>query len=101
MPAAPARGYCIHEPCHLLGCGHPRLGHAEARRSRWRVLPALGRRLLAARFGNIRAGNSGHEVRRELLRAGKAESVSRLDAFNAAEPHRYIPLTTESMRKAA
>ena len=42
-----------------------------------------------------------YEVRRELLRAGKMEGVSRLDAFNAAEPQRYRPLSTAVMRKAA
>lgn len=42
-----------------------------------------------------------YEVRRELLRAGKAASVMRLDAFVVAEPDRYLPLTTQDVRLAA
>ena len=42
-----------------------------------------------------------YEVRRELLRAGKATGLARLDAFSSAEPDRYIPLTTAVMRRAA
>lgn len=42
-----------------------------------------------------------YELRRELLRAGKARGVIRLDEFNAAEPDRYIPLNTISVRRAA
>ncbi len=40
-----------------------------------------------------------YEVRRELLRVGKAESVARLDRL--AEEVGYLPLTTEVMRLAA
>ena len=42
-----------------------------------------------------------YEVRRELIRAGKTTGQARLDAFNAAEPDRYLPLTTAMMRAAA
>ncbi|MBI4605804.1 MAG: nuclease [Planctomycetes bacterium] len=42
-----------------------------------------------------------YEVRRELLRARKTSSVARLDAFNAARPDRYLPLTTRVFRRAA
>lgn len=42
---------------------------------------------------------AGYEVRRELLRLSAA--VGRLDAFNAAVPDRYLPLTTAGMRRAA
>ena len=42
-----------------------------------------------------------YEVRRELIRAGKAAGVARLDAFIAAEPDRYLPVTTPVMRRAA
>lgn len=42
-----------------------------------------------------------YEVRRELLRAGKSLGVTRLDAFVAAEPGRYLPITTAAMRQAA
>jgi predicted nucleic acid-binding protein len=40
-------------------------------------------------------------VRRELLRAGKAAGIRRLNEFIAAEPDRYLPLTTPAMRLAA
>ncbi len=40
-----------------------------------------------------------YEVRRELLRAGKASSIARLDALAAAL--KYVPLSTAAMRKAA
>jgi hypothetical protein len=42
-----------------------------------------------------------YEVRRELLRMGNASAVGRLDAFNAAHPARYLPLTTAAIRQAA
>lgn len=42
-----------------------------------------------------------YELRRELLRAGKTASLRRLDAFNAAEPGRYLPLTTPDVQEAA
>lgn len=40
-----------------------------------------------------------YEVRRELLRAGKRKGVARLDALKTAIG--YVPLTTETMLKAA
>jgi len=42
-----------------------------------------------------------YEVRRELVRAKKIAGVARLDAFNAAMPGRYLPLTTPVLRLAA
>ncbi len=39
-----------------------------------------------------------YELRRELLRLGKQKSIDRLDQFG--QP-RFIPLTSETMRKAA
>lgn len=42
-----------------------------------------------------------YELRRELLRAGKAFSVNRLDAFNGAVSDRYLPLSTSAIRLAA
>jgi hypothetical protein len=42
-----------------------------------------------------------YEVRRELIRLGKADAVRRLDVFNATTPGRYLALTTEAMRVAA
>jgi hypothetical protein len=38
------------------------------------------------------------EVRRELVRANKANSLARLDAFNAAEPDRYLVLSDVALR---
>jgi predicted nucleic acid-binding protein len=42
-----------------------------------------------------------YEVRRELLRARKRASIARLDHFATAVPDRYLPITTQSMRRAA
>jgi predicted nucleic acid-binding protein len=42
-----------------------------------------------------------YELRRELLRAGKQTSLWRLDAFIAATPGRYVPLSDEALRLAA
>jgi predicted nucleic acid-binding protein len=42
-----------------------------------------------------------YEVRRELLRARKGTAVARLDHFNSLVPGRYLPLTTQAMRRAA
>lgn len=42
-----------------------------------------------------------YELRRELLRSGKINSIQLLDAFNNAEKDRYVPLTTDSLRLAA
>jgi hypothetical protein len=43
--------------------------------------------------------SSDYEVRRELLGAGKTESLRALDEFN--ERMIYLPLTTAAMRQAA
>lgn len=40
-----------------------------------------------------------YEVRRELLRAGKIQSVARLDSLKTAWP--YLPINTSTMLKAA
>lgn len=42
-----------------------------------------------------------YEVRRELRRASKSAGLARLDAFIAAAPDRYLPITTVAMRLAA
>ena len=42
-----------------------------------------------------------YELKRELLRAQKTFSTGRLDAFIAATPGRYLPLSDEALRLAA
>lgn len=42
-----------------------------------------------------------YEVRRELLRLGKANALRRLDLFNHAEPDRLLRLSSDALRKAA
>jgi predicted nucleic acid-binding protein len=42
-----------------------------------------------------------YELKRELLRAKKDFGVARLDAFVAASPERYLPLSDEALRLAA
>lgn len=42
-----------------------------------------------------------YEVRRELLRAGKARGVARLDALRANPAIRYLPMTDAALRHAA
>jgi predicted nucleic acid-binding protein len=42
-----------------------------------------------------------YELKRELLRANKGIGVARLDAFVAARPGRYLPLSDEALRLAA
>jgi predicted nucleic acid-binding protein len=42
-----------------------------------------------------------YELKRELLRAKKTSGIARLDAFVAATPGRYLPLSDEALRLAA
>ena len=42
-----------------------------------------------------------YELNRELLRARKGFGIARLDAFVAASPARYLPLSDEALRLAA
>ena len=42
-----------------------------------------------------------YELKRELLRAKKLSGIARLDAFVAATPGRYLPLSDEALRLAA
>lgn len=42
-----------------------------------------------------------YEVRRELERAGKVDSLVLLDAFNTAQPNRYLALTDSALRLGA
>lgn len=44
---------------------------------------------------------SDYEVRRELIRQGLTASLARLDTFIFDRPDRYVPITTEAMRRAA
>lgn len=41
-----------------------------------------------------------YEIKRELLRANKANGIARLDAFVNADPDRYVPLTDDALRFA-
>ena len=38
-----------------------------------------------------------YELRRELLRLNRQNSIALLDLFNQAEPDRYLPITTDVM----
>lgn len=42
-----------------------------------------------------------YEVRRELLRSGKAHALAALDHFSHALPDRFLPLNSSSIRLAA
>jgi predicted nucleic acid-binding protein len=42
-----------------------------------------------------------YELKRELLRAQKSFGIARLDAFIAARPGRYVPLSDDALRLAA
>jgi predicted nucleic acid-binding protein len=55
--------------------------------------------LLAANCRLIVPEIADYEIRRELIRAGLVNSVSRLDALNASLE--YLPLTTAVMKQAA
>ena len=59
----------------------------------------LARRTAVGRRSVYLPEIADYEVRRELLRAGKASSIARLDALAAAL--KYVPLSTAAMRKAA
>lgn len=57
-------------------------------------LMLAGRRIIVPEIAD-------YEVRRELIRAGQTAGLARLDAFNTAQPDRYLPITTDAMRRAA
>ncbi len=42
-----------------------------------------------------------YELRRELIRAGKTRGIARLNAFNTAEPDRFLSVTDAALRRAA
>ena len=61
--------------------------------NRWlRALIAVGTRVVVPEVAD-------YEVRRELLRAGKAGGLARLDALGGTLE--YLPITTAAMRRAA
>jgi predicted nucleic acid-binding protein len=57
--------------------------------------------VVAAGWRLIVPAIADYEVRRELERAGKSRGLARLNAFNAADPERYLPLTDAALRLAA
>jgi predicted nucleic acid-binding protein len=63
--------------------------------SRWaREQLAAGRRLVVPAIAD-------YEVRRELVRLRRTQSVARLDAFNTAAAGRYVPLSDAALRLGA
>ena len=42
-----------------------------------------------------------YEIRRELIRANLSAAIAALDAFNGAEPARFLTLTSHDLRRAA
>lgn len=42
-----------------------------------------------------------YEIRREMVRAGNPLGIQRLETFISARADRYLPITTDAMRKAA
>lgn len=57
--------------------------------------------LMAAGHRFIVPSIADYEVRRELERAGKAQGLLALDAWNGAYPDRYLPLTDSALRLAS
>lgn len=79
-------------PLSLL-CAPIKKGGEAAECSRWLAgILSAGARVIVPEIAD-------YEVRRELVRAGKASSVARLDALAAST--QYLPLTTAAMKKAA
>ena len=57
---------------------------------------------------HLRAGNhfmvpaiADYELRRELIRAGRARGLKALNAWNQASEERYLPLTDIALKRAA
>jgi len=57
--------------------------------------------LISAKDRIIVPAITHYEVRRELLRAGKAQGLLRLEEFTKAVPGRYLPLTDNALQLAA
>ena len=81
------------EPLSLLTMrrGHPK---AVTCKAWYAALEGAGHRFYVPEIAD-------YELRRELIRSGKTASLARLDAFNAAEPDRYLALTTVEVQEAA
>jgi predicted nucleic acid-binding protein len=63
--------------------------------TRWAVqIMAVGHRLIVPAIADF-------EVRRELVRLGRVRAAAQLDAFNAAWPDRFLPLSNSALRLAA
>ena len=78
-------------PLSLLS--HPRAKPPVVACRQWAdSLLAAGRRVIVPEI-------TDHEVRRELIRAGRSRSVRALDSI--AAQFEYLPLTTTMMRRAA
>jgi predicted nucleic acid-binding protein len=59
------------------------------------------RNLLSAGNRLVVPAIADYEVRRELERANKIDSLALLDIFNTAQPNRYLPLTDSALRLGA
>lgn len=95
MPVLPQRTAIVLDetPLSLLA---QKTGHAQGDvcKSWYITLVQAGNRFYVPEIADF-------DLRRELLRAGKTASITRLDAFIAAVPDRYLPLTTPAVRLAA
>jgi hypothetical protein len=57
-------------------------------------MEAVGHRFLVPAIAD-------YEVRRELIRAGKTTGIARLNAFNAADPDRFLSVTNTALMLGA
>jgi predicted nucleic acid-binding protein len=57
--------------------------------------------MVAAGASLVLPGIADYEVRRELLRAGKAAGIARLDALRASPAVQYLPVSDSAMLRAA
>lgn len=70
--------------------------------------PLLTAQMIQWSLALIKAGHrlivpaiADFEIRREFLRAGMTASIALLDAWNVAQPDRYLPLTDSALKRAA
>lgn len=74
---------------------NPRFPTLTQEAIQWSVnLMTAGHRLIVPAIADF-------ELRRELERMGSVRSIMALDAFNAAVPDRYLPLTDYALKRAA